>query len=242
MMSGLCPICGDQPAVPGENCNFCRRQGTLVTTLRRTRLRKYGFCIACGDAPASQHSLCEPCRSKRKSHYQKQREVLLQRYGGRCVRCDESDQNVLELDHINNDGSMHRNQIGSGPQAVFYWAVANNFPDTIQLLCGNCHVAKTWRPAGVPLSKRREKLIKGYGGRCANCHETEPNFLELDHVNNDGAAHRRELGGKQGVDRWAIKNGFPDRLQLLCANCHEAKTRTGDCTYRKNRVRATSLN
>jgi hypothetical protein len=60
------------------------------------------------------------------------------------------------------------------------------------------------------------------------------NVLELDHVNNDGNAHRRELGGSgERIFKWAIKNGFPPTLQILCANCHKVKTRTGDCSYRR---------
>ena len=33
--------------------------------------------------------------------------------------------------------------------------------------------------------------------------------------------------------KWATRNGYPDTLQLLCANCHAAKTITGDCSYRR---------
>jgi hypothetical protein len=45
--------------------------------------------------------------------------------------------------------------------------------------------AKRWR-IGI-----REDVIAAYGGRCACCGEFERDFLTLDHVNNDGAEHRR---------------------------------------------------
>jgi hypothetical protein len=58
-----------------------------------------------------------------------------------------------------------------------------------------------WRAANRPRAlqaqrdcnrKLKEAAYKAYGGfRCACCGEAEPLFLSLDHVNNDGAAHRK---------------------------------------------------
>jgi hypothetical protein len=69
-----------------------------------------------------------------------------------------------------------------------------------------------------------------YGGRCAcpGCLVTRPEFLTLDHVNDDGAAHRRSLGGRtftSPVLTDAMKRHQPDRYQLLCANCNMTKGR-----------------
>jgi hypothetical protein len=63
---------------------------------------------------------------------------------------------------------------------------------------------------------------------------TVEKYLQLDHINNDGAAHRKILSKKTGrggtsLYTWAYRNGFPDILQLLCANCHQAKTTSGGC-------------
>jgi 5-methylcytosine-specific restriction endonuclease McrA len=74
------------------------------------------------------------------------------------------------------------------------------------------------------------KVIEKYGGKCVLCRESRPIFLTLDHVNNDGAQHRQELGGKcigSYIYTWAAKNGYPDRLQLLCYNCNMAKSTYG---------------
>lgn len=62
------------------------------------------------------------------------------------------------------------------------------------------------------------------GGRCACCGETEPSFLTLDHINNDGKKHRKEVG-RTGAPfySWLVKNGFPPGLQVLCANCNMSK-------------------
>ncbi len=82
----------------------------------------------------------------------------------------------------------------------------------------------------------RNQALRGYGGKCICCGEKDFNVLELDHVNGDGKSHRQELRNAFKIFQWAIENGFPERLQLLCANCHMAKTRTGDCSYRAQKA------
>lgn len=69
----------------------------------------------------------------------------------------------------------------------------------------------------------RSLVINAYGGKCVCCGETETAFLQLDHVNDDGAAHRKEIGAGHRTYLWASKNNFPDTLQILCANCNMAK-------------------
>src|SRR3990167_2513529 len=48
--------------------------------------------------------------------------------------------------------------------------------------------------------KRRLAVIFHYGGRCACCGELEPKFLAIDHINNDGAVHRKILTNDNIVD------------------------------------------
>lgn len=78
----------------------------------------------------------------------------------------------------------------------------------------------------------RLKLIEAYGGHCVCCGETEPKFLELDHIDGGGGDHRREIGaGAEALYRWCVRNGFPATLQILCANCHNAKSFWGTCPH-----------
>jgi len=80
---------------------------------------------------------------------------------------------------------------------------------------------------------RREVLL-AYGNVCACCGEKEEIFLAIDHVNNDGAEHRRELRGVSSAFfyRWLKKNGFPPGFQTLCHNCNWAKSR-GGCPHQR---------
>ena len=78
----------------------------------------------------------------------------------------------------------------------------------------------------------RDKIIAAYGGVCVCCGETEAKFLELDHIEGNGGKHRREIGfTSEALYRWAEKNNFPATLQVLCANCHTAKTNWGACPH-----------
>jgi len=60
---------------------------------------------------------------------------------------------------------------------------------------------------------------------CCICGETDIRCLELDHVDNDGAAHRKLVGGSGCMYIYLIRHNFPNnpRLQVLCANCNRKK-------------------
>lgn len=58
--------------------------------------------------------------------------------------------------------------------------------------------------------------------KCSCCAEREIAFLVLDHVNDDGAAHRAAI--KQNVYTWLRANGYPPGFQVLCHNCNFAKS------------------
>ena len=66
--------------------------------------------------------------------------------------------------------------------------------------------------------------------RCACCDERGWPFLSIDHINRNGAAHRREIGpSKKGyaIYCWLKKNNFPPGFQVLCHNCNMAREHWG---------------
>lgn len=78
----------------------------------------------------------------------------------------------------------------------------------------------------------KEMVMAVYGGgQCACCGETEISFLTLDHINNDGAEHRKEAkgGGRGGAGFYSKlkQQGFPPGLQVLCFNCNMSKSFNG---------------
>lgn len=85
------------------------------------------------------------------------------------------------------------------------------------------------------VSMRRE-LIDAYGGECACCGESEPLFLDLDHINNDGNAHRKR-GARSLALLYEIKReGWPkDKYRLLCCNCNQGRSRNGGtCPHKQH--------
>lgn len=81
---------------------------------------------------------------------------------------------------------------------------------------------------------KRDRLlcIKAYGGHCKCCGTDVEKYLQLDHIEGGGNEHRKIVYGRKEGDmaKWARKNGFPSILQLLCANCHQAKTKNQSCS------------
>lgn len=116
---------------------------------------------------------------------------------------------------------------------------------------------REWRLANLERHKesqrRNDKRIKdtvynAYGGyKCACCGETEPMFLTVDHVNNDGAQHRRDVnngikrGGGKKIYSWIIANNFPPDFQILCMQCNWGKARNGGvCPHKASEGSTTS--
>lgn len=72
---------------------------------------------------------------------------------------------------------------------------------------------------------------------CQCCAEKQLEFLTLDHINNDGHLHRKDIGsGGSKLYRWAKKNGYPPVLQVLCYNCNMAKAKYGYCPHQQGSV------
>lgn len=94
--------------------------------------------------------------------------------------------------------------------------------------------ARLWR-------KLREEVFAAYGGkRCSCCGESEPLFLTIDHVSNNGAEMRKNgTHGRSGTAfyQWLRKSGFPSGFQVLCMNCNHGKHRNGGkCPHKSKKV------
>lgn len=99
-----------------------------------------------------------------------------------------------------------------------------------------------WRAASNAQGKAsrdrvRDEVYQAYGGyRCNCCGVDERAFLSIDHVNNDGAHHRRLHGHVTGeqMHRWLLRNGFPPGFQVLCMNCQWGKrNNNGVCPHQE---------
>lgn len=73
-------------------------------------------------------------------------------------------------------------------------------------------------------NKLRQEVVDAYGGMCACCGEDDRRFLAIDHINRDGAEHRKAIGRPGGIPfyHWLRKNDYPPGFQVLCHNCNWA--------------------
>lgn len=81
----------------------------------------------------------------------------------------------------------------------------------------------------------RQKALDTYGRQCACCGESIDEFLTIDHMDNDGAAHRRTLKTRgAGIWKWLRDNSYPSNFQTLCMNCNLGKHKNGGvCPHQK---------
>lgn len=112
---------------------------------------------------------------------------------------------------------------------------------------------KKWRGANPNITPQysrnarkrvRQETFAAYGGMCVCCGEQILGFLTIDHIFDDGAKHREEIGlkGKSGTPlyRWLRSQKFPkDRYQILCFNCNCGRARNGGiCPHQENKSNA----
>lgn len=86
------------------------------------------------------------------------------------------------------------------------------------------------------VSRLKKLVYDSYGNKCNCCGETGKSFLQIDHVNNDGNLHRRNRKNKGYSSNILyldiIRQNFPNRYQILCANCNWSKrVNKGSCEH-----------
>ncbi len=82
------------------------------------------------------------------------------------------------------------------------------------------------------MNKYKKMIYDFYGSECVCCGESNMFFLSVDHKNNDGYDDRRNKRHGNGLYLHIIKEGFPDKYQILCMNCNHGKMRNnGVCPH-----------
>ena len=160
-----------------------------------------GKCVQCGTRPARPNvTRCQICEDKRKPKEQARRDRGAAVGKCRCGRQAETGKKRCE-----KCGVLQRQRKAS-------WLAVNPNYNKEQS------------------RKRFIEALDAYGGPiCSCCGETSVFFLTLDHINNDGAEHRRRTKGASGkVLAWVLKKeGYPPGFQVLCFNCNCGKARNG---------------
>ncbi len=86
------------------------------------------------------------------------------------------------------------------------------------------------RMNGNLLKKTRDVVYTHYCGSenwycmCPKCNVVGTKFLSVDHINNDGKDHRKEIGKTSyRLYKYIIENNFPNDFQVFCMNCNWGK-------------------
>jgi ribosomal protein L37AE/L43A len=172
--------------------------GISGESLKERRLQ-LGLCGRCGKHPLATGTLCEICRQytseKHKLGYA--RGTNRKRKNSRKIRSNRRSKGLCERCGKNNDSG----------EKIF--------------TCTKC------RTKSAKIRQEIKKTVfEAYGGSYCNCcGETLIQFLTLDHIDGDGANHRktefnRKNVGGDALYRWAIKHNFPPIFQVLCYNCN----------------------
>lgn len=195
-------------------------------------------------------------QESKRQYVRELRLTVLQRLGNRCYCCGESDICFLTIDHIHGNGTQHRKEHARSTYSFLMSILQDSTPhQSYRAACYNCNSAREYivqkicphrlsederRVAvigtGLPKHARRrelERLLKTeifqqLGNKCYCCSESDALLLTIDHINNDGASHRKSNGKRQRnryMQLLGIRDeGIPtDRYRLACWNCNCAR-------------------
>lgn len=145
-----------------------------------SKRKSEGFCVYCGSKPSIKSKLgCEEClknKSSINSRYVKNntekvnqyrlllKHQVIEKYGGKCNCCGETEILFLTIDHINNDGSIDRKS-NSSTNSFYLRLKKSEKRDDLQVLCFNCNLGKQLNFGICPHVKINRKLSESYDKR-----------------------------------------------------------------------------
>jgi hypothetical protein len=182
-----------------------------------------GMCVECGKMPPiTNKRLCEICSIKYKVSHKKVYENSKKKC--KCWYCGSfSERTICEECSLKNAQKRdERCKLGACNKCGKYPATEN------RKTCLYCREVEKERD-----NKIKDLTFNVYGGYvCSCCGETIKEFLTIDHINNDGGIHRRQIKNRN-IYKWLKKNSFPTGFQVLCWNCNLAKRFGKECPHKR---------
>ncbi len=156
----------------------------------------------------------------RQKNWSRERKIeTFNKYGGCfCSCCDETNVDVLSIDHINGGGNRHRKQNNISGGAQFYkWLRDNNYPSGFRVLCHNCNFSL------------------GIHKYCPhdNMHSIRFFFINISNFENDVIESSIETDIKQCVDCRLIKHISKFGINRRNKDLHKNYCNT--CSYIKQK-------
>lgn len=222
---GLCADC--KSASVKYLCRKCRTKRSAYNKRRRHLLRMKGLCIMCAKPARIRESRCDRCAKIVKAIMQRCRDKKAnQRLCDNCHRSRVPGKKLCRI-HLNQQTAVIKNRLAENR-------------------CVNCGRSKTKRKIHNRLCdrclaprrryKNRIKIeaISRYGGKCACCHISTPEFLTIDHIHGDGSKHRKALKG-ESIYKWLRRNRYPSGFRVLCFNCNISRGIFGYCPHKRGK-------
>lgn len=170
---------------------------------QREQLLNAGRCVMCGKKPENEKPICQSCKDRYKTRRAERRSKNL------CTKCGK------------NTPQQNRTTCTVCIEKYDAWLDSK----------GEQYKRMVKERNSIQRQDRKQKVVDHYGGRCACCEEKGLVFLNIDHIDENGAEHRRQIAphfknrvpGGDHFYRWLEKNNFPDGFQTLCYNCNIGK-------------------
>lgn len=190
--------------------------------LRQKRISE-GICPDCGKHPSRPSKrMCEVCAEKYKTYHKRQYDKSKEKQS--CWQCGRAsgktmcEDCALKRTHKRNE----RYRLGICGLCGKHPVVEN------KKSCIHCQKKQQERSEII-----KDLVFNAYGGYACNCcGETIKEFLTIDHVNGDGAEHRRQLKNRN-MYSWLKKNDFPSGFQVLCWNCNLGRRFGKECPHKR---------
>jgi hypothetical protein len=129
-----------------KSCTWCG-QLKYLSEFKRSSRSKSGYT-----------SHCRRCHAKANAKVNQavKLEVMTHYSGGKpfCACCRVDDMVFLTIDHVKNDGAVHRRTGQTSGTPFYYWLRRSNYPVNYQVLCWNCQHAKA---VGVICPHKKKK-------------------------------------------------------------------------------------
>lgn len=224
---GLCGTCGETRDAAGSKslCSSCKEKSRLRAARIREEKKASGLCITCGKKPPKEGSTrCQSCLDRQAADQNKRNKK--RQAAGLCLCGAEPKEGCVLCQSCIDKRSEHSSKLYQERRDEGTCGLCGNEVVEGHTLC-QYHIDQakdTRRQAKV-------EALNAYGGcKCADCGCDDIDILQLDHVNTDGAAHRRDVTFKTGEHRtagypfyqWLKKNGFPrePELEVVCPSCN----------------------
>lgn len=142
LAAGLCTMCGKRSPQRGTTrCDGCTQRRKVYSARQTAKGRAYGICADCGRRKRLPMSTrCLACEDTDEKYQPTLRQAVYAHYGSKCACCGEADKHFLSIDHVHNDGWKDRKERQT--KGMYSQVADQGFPDTFQILCYNCNMAK----------------------------------------------------------------------------------------------------